>query len=122
MRFEEGKRNWSVYDSKRIIAATSEALMAETNSAISKLEYGRATVLLDSSWCSSAPNKSSDESLTHQRDDDYISDKVCKAGHAALAAGNLDEALDYLNRLIRYLSQFPRIVMFCIFLAIPCLK
>ncbi|KAI4316720.1 hypothetical protein L6164_024673 [Bauhinia variegata] len=96
----EGKPHWSVYDSVKIIAATPEALMAEINSAISKLEYGRATTILDSAISkidsSSVPRKISDASFTPQYDA-RMADEAYKAGCAALAAGKLDEALHSLN-------------------------
>ncbi|KAF7817512.1 Intraflagellar transport protein [Senna tora] len=77
----EGKPHWSVYDGVKIIAATPEALMAEIDSAISNLEYARATALLESSSSYDA----------------RMADEAYKTGCAALAAGKLDEALYSLN-------------------------
>ncbi|KAK4274706.1 hypothetical protein QN277_017893 [Acacia crassicarpa] len=92
----EGKPHWSVYDGlKMIIAATPEALMAEIDSAISNLEYARATSLFESS-SSSAPNQRSGAFLMAQYDA-READEAYKAGCAALAAGKLDEALHSLN-------------------------
>lgn len=91
----EGKPHWSVYDGVKIIAATPEALMAEIDSAISNLEYARATALLESS-SSSTPKKRSDANLSPQYDA-RMADEAYKAGCAALAAGKLDEALHSLN-------------------------
>lgn len=75
---ESNKIHWSVYDGVKIIAATPEALMAEIDSAISSLEYARATAMLDGHDARSA-------------------DEAYKAGCAALAAGKLDEALRSFN-------------------------
>ncbi|KAJ7966643.1 UPF0012 hydrolase in pqqF 5'region [Quillaja saponaria] len=90
----EGSPNWSVYDGVKIIPATPEAIMAETNSAISNLEYSRATALLDLSF-SALSKKNSDASLTQY--DAQTADEAYKAGCVALAAGKLDEALHSLN-------------------------
>ncbi|KAG4964924.1 hypothetical protein AAZX31_14G079100 [Glycine max] len=76
-----GKVHWNVFDGVKIIAATPEALMAEIDSAISNLEYSRATALIDA-----------DEGY-----DARVADEAYKAGCAALAAGKLDEALRSLN-------------------------
>lgn len=93
----EGKPHWSVYDGVKIIAATPEALMVEIDSAISNLEYARATTLLESSSSSSsAMNEISGAKLTPQFDA-RMADEAYKAGCAALASGKLDEALRSLN-------------------------
>jgi len=73
--------HWNVFDGVKIIAATPEALMAEIDSAISAMEHSRATAMLDA-----------DEGY-----DAHVADEAYKAGCAALAAGNLDEALRSLN-------------------------
>ncbi|KHN12771.1 hypothetical protein glysoja_008734 [Glycine soja] len=72
-----GSVHWNVFDGVKIITATPEALMAEIDSAISNLEYSRATALLEA-----------DEGY-----DAHMADEAYKAGCAALAAGKLDEAL-----------------------------
>ncbi|KAJ1396934.1 hypothetical protein SESBI_32193 [Sesbania bispinosa] len=76
-----GSVHWSVFDGVKIIAATPEALMAEIDSAISNLEYARATAMLDA-----------DSGY-----DARMADEAYKSGCAALAAGKLDEALRCLN-------------------------
>ncbi|KAG4931646.1 hypothetical protein AAZX31_17G230800 [Glycine max] len=76
-----GSVHWNVFDGVKIITATPEALMAEIDSAISNLEYSRATALLEA-----------DEGY-----DAHMADEAYKAGCAALAAGKLDEALRSLN-------------------------
>ncbi|KAJ7958138.1 UPF0012 hydrolase in pqqF 5'region [Quillaja saponaria] len=91
----EGSPCWSVFDGVKNIPATPEAIIAESNSAISTLEYARATALLDLSF-SPLSKKSSDASLTLQYDV-QMADETYKAGCAALARGKLDEALHSLN-------------------------
>ncbi|KAK7291123.1 hypothetical protein RIF29_06029 [Crotalaria pallida] len=88
--FGEGNLHWTVYDGVKIIAATPEALMAEIDSAISNLEYSRATAFLNSA--SSAVTASDSDGY-----DARMADEAYKAGCAALAAGKLDEALRSLN-------------------------
>lgn len=78
---ERGKIHWSVYDGVKIIAATPEALMSEIDSAISNLEYTRATATLDAD----------------QLHDARTADESYRAGCAALAGGKLDEALRCFN-------------------------
>lgn len=85
----EAKLRWNVFDGVKIIAATPEALMAEIDSAISNLEYSRATAHLESAVASSS------SATDHY--DARVADEAYKAGCAALAAGKLDEALRSLN-------------------------
>lgn len=77
----EGKVHWNVFDGVKIIAATPEALMAEIDSAISNLEYARATATLDAD----------------SGHDARTADEAYRAGCAALAAGKLDNALRSFN-------------------------
>ncbi|KAJ0026048.1 hypothetical protein Pint_08808 [Pistacia integerrima] len=91
----DGTFHWSVLDGVKIIPSTPEALMAEINTAITNLEYARATAYL-ASPSSLSKNFNSEESVTSQYDA-KIADEAYKAGCAALAAGKLDEALLSLN-------------------------
>ena len=75
----ELNRRWSVFDGVKVIPSAPEALMAEIDTAISNLEYARATASLG------------------RRYDARMADEAYKAGCAALAAGELDEALHSLN-------------------------
>lgn len=82
MGSREGRKNhWSVFDGVKIIAATPEALMTEIDSAISNLEYARATAVLD----------------VDRLHDARTADESYRAGCAALAGGKLEEALDCFN-------------------------
>ncbi|TXG52373.1 hypothetical protein EZV62_021542 [Acer yangbiense] len=92
----EGSPNWTVFDGVKIVPSTPEALMAEINTAITNLEYARATAHLDSSSSSILKNVISDASVS-SRYDAKMADEAYKAGCAALAAGKLDEALHSLN-------------------------
>ncbi|MED6107091.1 hypothetical protein PIB30_010812 [Stylosanthes scabra] len=87
---ESNNVRWSVFDGVRIIAATPEALMAEIDSAISTLEYARATAALDSASSSAA---AADGGVYDER----VADEAYKAGCAALAAGKIEEALGSLK-------------------------
>ncbi|KAJ0087406.1 hypothetical protein Patl1_08992 [Pistacia atlantica] len=91
----DGTFHWSVFDGVKIMPSTPEALMAEINTAITNLEYARATAYL-ASPSSLSKNFNSDESVTSLYDA-KIADEAYKAGCAALAAGKLDEALLSLN-------------------------
>ena len=94
-----GEQNprWSVFYGVKVIPATPEALMAEIDTAISKLEYAPATARLDSPSSSSVlKNKSLDSSPMPQYDA-QLAGEAYRAGCAALAAGKLDEALYSLN-------------------------
>ena len=93
-----GEQNprWSVFYGVKVIPATPEALMAEIDTAISKLEYAPATARLDSPSSSVLKNKSSDSSPMPQYDA-QLAGEAYRAGCAALAAGKLDEALYFLN-------------------------
>ncbi|KAM4129528.1 hypothetical protein ACJW30_01G030200 [Castanea mollissima] len=100
----EQNHRWSVFDGVKVIPAAPEALMAEIDIAISKLEYARATARLESPTSSSSSsssssvlkNTSSDTSPSPQYDA-RLADEAYRAGCAALAAGKLDEALFSLN-------------------------
>ncbi|PON79314.1 hypothetical protein TorRG33x02_235960 [Trema orientale] len=91
--------HWCVFDGVKTFPLTPEALMAEINSAISNLEFSRATSLLESPSSASSPSKkrSTDVSTVAQRYDARMADEAFKAGCVALAAGKLDEALHSLN-------------------------
>ncbi|XVF64014.1 hypothetical protein PTKIN_Ptkin09bG0133300 [Pterospermum kingtungense] len=88
-----GNSHFSVFDRVKTFPLTPEALMAQINAAITNLEYGRATALLDSPSSSFSRNKSYDSPKYNAR----MADEAYKAGCAALAAGELDEAFHYLN-------------------------
>ncbi|GMI96743.1 hypothetical protein HRI_003343600 [Hibiscus trionum] len=89
----EGNPHFSVFDGVKTFPLTPEALMAEINTAITNLEYARATALLDSPSSSLLRNKGRDSPEYDAR----LADEAYKAGCAALAAGKLDEALHSLN-------------------------
>lgn len=91
----DGSLPWSVFDGVKIIPSTPEALMAEINTAITNLEYARATACL-ASPSSLSKNFNSDGNVTSQYDA-KMADEAYKAGCAALAARKLDEALHSLN-------------------------
>ncbi|EEF52434.1 uncharacterized protein LOC8278900 [Ricinus communis] len=98
MSSEEGKTAWSVFDGIKKIPPTPEALMAEIDTAITNLEYARATALLDPQ--SQSPTHSRTKSLngsSASRYDARMADEAYRAGCAALAAGKLDEAFQSLN-------------------------
>ncbi|KAJ8772872.1 hypothetical protein K2173_028049 [Erythroxylum novogranatense] len=98
MGSEEGnsRSGWSVFDGVKSFRTTPEVLMADIDAAIKKLEYARATKLLESPpSLSQVKNKFTDvRSPTH---DARAADEAYRAGCAALAAGKLDEALQFLN-------------------------
>ncbi|KAE9600043.1 putative tetratricopeptide-like helical domain-containing protein [Lupinus albus] len=71
--------------------------MSEIDSAISNLEYSRATALLDSTTASSSSSSSAANTSESDRYDARMADEAYKAGCAALASGKLDEALRSLN-------------------------
>ncbi|KAJ6878819.1 hypothetical protein NC652_032377 [Populus alba x Populus x berolinensis] len=97
----EGRTHWSVFEGLRSIASsTPETLMAEIDTAIGKLEYSRATAFLDS--LSPTPTNTSKTSMSsdsgaNPQYDVKMADGAYRAGCASLAAGKLDEALQYLN-------------------------
>lgn len=97
----EGRTHWSVFEGVRSMASsTPETLMAEIDTAIGKLEYSRATALLDSP--SPTPTNTSKTSMSsdsgaNPQYDVKMADGAYRAGCASLAAGKLDEALQYLN-------------------------
>jgi hypothetical protein len=101
MGSEEGSTHWSVFEGVRNVASSNpETLMSEIETAINELEYSRATALLDSPSPTSThivkTNMSSDSGANPQYDA-KMADGTYMAGCAALAAGKLDEALQYLN-------------------------
>ncbi|KAK8601232.1 hypothetical protein V6N12_051073 [Hibiscus sabdariffa] len=89
----EGNPHFSVFDGVKTFPLTPEALMAEIDTAITSLEYARATALLDSPSSSLLRNKGQDSPKYDAR----LADEAYKAGCAALAAGKLDEAFHSLN-------------------------
>lgn len=99
----EQNHRWSVFDGVKVIPAAPEALMAEIDIAISKLEYARATARLESASSSSSSssssllNNTSSDSSPRPQYDARLADEAYRAGCAALAAGKLDEALFSLN-------------------------
>ncbi|KAG5251286.1 Intraflagellar transport protein [Salix suchowensis] len=48
MGSEEGSTHWIVFEGVRIVASSNPETLTEIDTAITKLEYGRATALLDS--------------------------------------------------------------------------
>ncbi|KAF5468293.1 hypothetical protein F2P56_012457 [Juglans regia] len=92
----EQNYRWSVFDGIKVIPSAPESLLAEIDTAISNLEYARATACLDSSPSSILKNKSSDFSQ-RLKYDARMADEAYRAGCAALAAGKLDVALHSLN-------------------------
>ena len=92
----EENRPWSVFDRVKNFQSTPETLMTEINAGIAALEYARATALLDSP-SSSLPKKTGSAPNKKPYYDARMADEAYKAGCAALAAGQLDEALHSLN-------------------------
>ncbi|KAK8596801.1 hypothetical protein V6N13_001408 [Hibiscus sabdariffa] len=90
----EGNPHFSVFDGVKTFPLTPDALMAEINTAITNLEYARATALLDSSSSSSLLRNKGQDSPKY---DARLADEAYKAGCAALAVGKLDEAFHSLN-------------------------
>ncbi|CAK7347573.1 unnamed protein product [Dovyalis caffra] len=84
---------------RNVSSSNPETLMAEIDAAITKLEYSRATALLDSPSPTTQIVKTSmsSDSGENPQYDAKIADGAYRAGCAALAAGKLDEALQYLN-------------------------
>lgn len=100
MGSEEGGSYWSVFDGVKTIPSTPEALIAEIDTAISKLEYARATAPHDSpspSHLLKIKSFSDAGATPPPRYDARMADEAYRAGCAALAAGKLDEALHSLN-------------------------
>lgn len=89
-------RRWSVFDGVKVIPATPEALMAEIDTAISNLEYARATAFLEPPSSSVSKNKSSASSPRPQYDA-RMAEEAFREGCVALAAGEHDVALHSLN-------------------------
>ncbi|XP_017639580.1 uncharacterized protein LOC108480941 isoform X2 [Gossypium arboreum] len=83
----EGNPHFSVFDGVKTFPLTPEALMADINTAITNLEYARATAFLDSPSSSLSRNKS----LYSSEYDARLADEAYKAGCAALAAGMKDQ-------------------------------
>ncbi|KAL2504213.1 Glycine dehydrogenase [Abeliophyllum distichum] len=92
----EGKPHWNMFDGVKAISTSPEVLMAEINSAITALEYTRATALLQSRSASVSKNVNHNGKLTSQYDA-RMADEAYKAGLASMAAGKLDEAVNSLN-------------------------
>ncbi|CAN0872945.1 hypothetical protein LINGRAHAP2_LOCUS10239 [Linum grandiflorum] len=95
MGSEEGRsvQDWSVFDGIKAFSSAPETLMAEIDSAITKLEYERSTAHLDSTLSPELEIKACGGSEYDVR----IADEAYRAGCAALAVGKLDEALQSLN-------------------------
>ncbi|XP_027149463.1 uncharacterized protein LOC113749803 [Coffea eugenioides] len=91
MGYGEEEPHWSVFDGVKTIPASADAVIAEIDSAISALEYARATAFLYS-----IVGKSDDGKLSSKYDAKKA-DEAYKAGMAAMAAGKLDEAIQFLN-------------------------
>lgn len=91
----EENRPWSVFDRVKNFPSMPETLMADVDAAIAALEYARATALLDSPSSLSKNTGGSPNKKPHY--DARMADEAYKAGCAALAAGQLDEALHSLN-------------------------
>ncbi|KAG8632595.1 hypothetical protein MANES_18G032600v8 [Manihot esculenta] len=96
MGSEEGNSSWSVFDGIQTVPSTPEALMAEIDTAIKKLEYARTTTRLDPPSPSHLKTKSSSGGTPPQYDA-RMADEAYRAGCAALAAGKLDDALQSLS-------------------------
>ncbi|CAA2996135.1 Intraflagellar transport [Olea europaea subsp. europaea] len=92
----EEKPHWNMYDDVKTISTSLEVLMAEINSAITALEYTRATAFLQSQSASASKNVKPNGKLTSQYDA-RMADEAYKAGLASMAAGKLDEAVNTLN-------------------------
>lgn len=92
----EQKPRWSVFDGVKVIPAMPGTLMSEIDTAISNLEYARATAYLDPPSSPVSKNKNS-ASTPRPQYDARMADEAYKAGCAALAVGKLDEALQSLN-------------------------
>uniref|UniRef100_A0A2P2JIS6 Uncharacterized protein MANES_18G032600 n=1 Tax=Rhizophora mucronata TaxID=61149 RepID=A0A2P2JIS6_RHIMU len=99
MGSEQGSsKNWSVFDRVKSFPSTPEALMAEIDTAIAKLEHDRATKLLFIQPPSPPKMKIKGSDATPiPHYDARMADEAYRAGCAALAAGKLDEALQSLN-------------------------
>ncbi|XP_022131230.1 uncharacterized protein LOC111026168 [Momordica charantia] len=87
---------WNAFDNVTATTKTPEALMAEINAAISKIEYARTTACLESATPPASQDGGSGASLMPQYDA-RMADEAYKAGCAALAVGKLDDALHSLN-------------------------
>ncbi|KAL0360811.1 UNVERIFIED_CONTAM: hypothetical protein Sradi_3765600 [Sesamum radiatum] len=91
----EEKPPWNVFEGVKRIPVAPEALMAEINSAITALEYARASVFLQS-----PPPISKTRNINQNLTSEYdarMADEAYKAGLASMAAGKLDEAVLSLN-------------------------
>lgn len=95
----DGIHRWSVYDSIKTIPSKPEALLAEINSAISSLEYAKASKFLNSSSPLPKNKRSVDDGSINSSCiyDARRADEAYKSGLAYLAAGNLEEAFRSLN-------------------------
>ncbi|KAL0325613.1 UNVERIFIED_CONTAM: hypothetical protein Sradi_5130600 [Sesamum radiatum] len=91
----EEKTPWNVFEGVKRISVAPEAVMAEINSAITALEYARASVFLQS-----PPPISKTRNINQNLTSEYdarMADEAYKAGLASMAAGKLDEAVLSLN-------------------------
>ncbi|KAL0438694.1 UNVERIFIED_CONTAM: hypothetical protein Slati_2352400 [Sesamum latifolium] len=91
----EEKPPWNVFEGVKRMPIAPEALMAEINSAITALEYARASVFLQSPPPISK-TRNTNQNLTSEYDA-RMADEAYKAGLASMAAGKLDEAVLSLN-------------------------
>ncbi|GAA0138835.1 hypothetical protein LIER_34990 [Lithospermum erythrorhizon] len=91
-----GIHHWTVWDGVKRIPKSPDVLMGEINSAISTLEYARATRFLESPFPLASTSNASNANTTSQYDT-QMAEKDYKTGLAAMAAGNLDEAVHSLN-------------------------
>ncbi|KAM6578554.1 hypothetical protein CsatB_030391 [Cannabis sativa] len=97
--------HWTVFDGTvKAFPLSPDALMVDINSAISNLEFSRATALLESrsppppsSSSSPSKKKSFDSSKVAQNYDARMADEAFTAGCTAFNAGKHDEALRCLN-------------------------
>ncbi|XP_060188628.1 uncharacterized protein LOC132617605 [Lycium barbarum] len=88
----EERPHWSIFDNVKTIPATPEALMAQINSAISKLEYAHAAVS-----CTPIPKNKNSSRSSNPAYDPQGADEAYRAGLAAMAAGKPEKAVDSLN-------------------------
>ncbi|KAJ9560099.1 hypothetical protein OSB04_005259 [Centaurea solstitialis] len=105
----DGIPRWSVYDSLKIIPLKPDALMAEINSAISSLEYGKSMKLLNSPAFVSKDKKSIDDGNADSLYDARKADEAYKAGLASLAAAKTQVLEAPLwARTVNCLARLPR--------------
>ncbi|CAI0558194.1 unnamed protein product [Linum tenue] len=105
MGSEEGRsvQSWSVFDRIKKFPSSPEALMAEIDAAITKLESERSTARLDSlsplnvNGTSNTKGFDQPPTAAASQYDARIADEAYRAGCAAFAVGKLDEALQSLT-------------------------